>query len=226
MTDRAWVVEHYRGAASAFHERPWPDPLRRTVWCFEVDAPSVVLGSAQSLDVVDAERARRAGVAVARRRSGGGAVWLAPGAVTWVDLLVPAADPWWDHDVSRAAHWVGERWAEVLADLGHDGVSVHRRGLVRSPWSDLVCFAGLGPGEVSWAGRKVVGISQRRTRVGARFQCAVLHHWDPGPLLDVLALSDPERNRARADLVDVAAAAAARPATALAAFLQRLPSAG
>jgi hypothetical protein len=41
-----------------------------------------------------------------------------------------------------------------------------------------VCFAGLGPGEVTRNGAKVVGISQRRTRHAARFQCAVLHRWD------------------------------------------------
>jgi hypothetical protein len=28
-------------------------------------------------------------------------------------------------------------------------------------------------------GAKVVGISQRRTRLGARFQCAVYHAWRP-----------------------------------------------
>ena len=40
-------------------------------------------------------------------------------------------------------------------------------------WCPLVCFAGVGPGEVLAGGRKLVGISQRRTRAGARFQCAV-----------------------------------------------------
>ena len=42
----------------------------------------------------------------------------------------------------------------------------------------VVCFAGTGPGEVLVAGRKVVGISQRRTRAGARFQCSVPILWD------------------------------------------------
>jgi lipoate-protein ligase A len=131
-------------------------------------------------------------------------VWLAPGAVTWVDLLLPADDGRWDPDVGRSAHWLGEVWAGVLADLGRPGAEVHRGRLVASPWSDLICFAGLGPGEVRWQGRKVVGISQRRTRLGARFQCALLHRWDPDPLLDVLALDDRARARARADLASVA----------------------
>ncbi|MDQ3757058.1 MAG: hypothetical protein M3394_04340, partial [Actinomycetota bacterium] len=54
--------------------------------------------------------------------------------------------------------------------------------------SRQVCFAGLGPGEVSVGGRKVVGIAQRRTRFGALFQCAVHRTWDPAPLVARLGL--------------------------------------
>ena len=50
-----------------------------------------------------------------------------------------------------------------------------------------ICFAGVGPGEVLLDGRKVVGISQRRTRVGARFQCVVLRTWDPSELARIFA---------------------------------------
>ncbi len=75
---------------------------------------------------------------------------------------------------------------------------------MRTRWSDLVCFAGLGRGEVTVAGRKVVGISQRRTRDGARFQCAVLHHWNPAALLDALQLSPSDRARANAEVGDAA----------------------
>jgi lipoate-protein ligase A len=74
-----------------------------------------------------------------------------------------------------------------------------------SRWSPLVCFAGLGPGEVLVDGRKVVGLSQRRTRAGARFHCAALRVWDVHALLDTLALSDDERARAAAELETAAA---------------------
>ena len=43
-----------------------------------------------------------------------------------------------------------------------------------SDWSALVCFAGLGPGEVTLDGQKLVGLSQRRTRDGVRIQ-GLLH---------------------------------------------------
>ena len=44
----------------------------------------------------------------------------------------------------------------------------------------------MGPGEVERDGRKVVGISQRRTRAGARFQCVAYREWRPDRLLALL----------------------------------------
>ena len=44
----------------------------------------------------------------------GGSVWLAPGAQVWVDVWLPAGDPWWDDDVARAAVPVGEAWRSAL----------------------------------------------------------------------------------------------------------------
>jgi lipoate-protein ligase A len=189
-------VERFGGAAAVFHARPLPEPLEATVWLFAVDEPALVLGSAQPDAVVDRAAAARAGVDVVRRRSGGGAVLVIPGECLWVDVLLPRHDPRWDDDVGTAAHWVGDAWAAAVGD----GARTHRGALQRSPWSDLVCFAGLGPGEVTRAGQKVVGISQRRTRAGARFQCAALADWDPASLLALLALSQEDRDRAEADI--------------------------
>lgn len=197
-----WSVEHHRGSASVFHERAVPEGTGRSVWWFEVERPTVVLGSTQSDEAVDRRRLERTGVDLAHRRSGGGAVWLAPGEASWVDLVIPAGDALWDADVSRSARWVAEAWVRCLGSLGVDGASAHEGGMVDGPWSRLVCFAGLAPGEVTIGGRKVVGVSQRRTRHAARFQCAVLHRWDPVPLLDVLALDPLERQTAAADLAE------------------------
>ncbi len=59
----------------------------------------------------------------------------------------------------------------------------------RTRWSGLVCFGGLGAGEVSVAGgRKLVGLAQRRVRTGAWIQGACAIHWDPATLLGTLAL--------------------------------------
>jgi len=129
-----------------------------------------------------------AGLDVVRRRSGGGAVLIEPGGVAWIDVAIARADPLWDDDVGRAFHWLGDAWAAALVLLGVVGAEVHRGGLVRTALSDLVCFAGLGPGEVTVGGAKVVGMAQRRTREGALFQCAIPIEWNPDRLATLLGI--------------------------------------
>lgn len=161
---------------------------------FDVDRAAIVLGSAQPIEHIDLDACRRFGVDVVRRRSGGGAVLLTPASCTWVDVVVPRDDPLWDDDVGRASHWLGDAWARALVSTGVDSarVAVHRGALERRTWSDRVCFAGLGAGEVTFEGRKLVGISQRRTRAAARFQTAVLHRWEPEQLVALLHEPRPE----------------------------------
>ena len=95
---------------------------------------------------------------------------LVPQRQAWVDFFVPSSDPLWCDDVARAALWVGELWSAVVAGFVSDPVSVHASGLVADRWGKLVCFAGAGPGEVFVGGRKVVGVSQRRSRERVRIQ--------------------------------------------------------
>jgi lipoate-protein ligase A len=173
--------------------------------------------------VVDTAACERAGVAVVRRRSGGGAVLVVPGDLLWVDVVIPAGDPLWEADVGRAFLWLGEAWAAALAELGVPG-SVHRGGLEATAWSSLVCFGGVGPGEVLFtSGAKLVGLSQRRTRDGARFQCAALGRWDPAALLALLALAPDDRARAEADLAGAAAGVGTDLEALLEALLAHLP---
>ena len=211
----SWPVTHHVGSAAAFHCRAVPEPVERAMWWFDVARPAVALGSTQPLGVIDAEAAAAAGVEVVRRRSGGGAVWLAPGEVVWVDVVLPADDPRWTDDVGRAAGWLGDAWAGALVDLGIGGVAVHHGPLLRTAWSGTVCFAGVAPGEVLVHGRKAVGISQRRTRAGARFQCAALLRWDPAPLLGILALIGARRSEGHAELADAAVGLGPVPARSL-----------
>ena len=140
-----------------------------------------------------------AGIEVVRRRSGGGTVLLVPGEILWIDVLLPrATDSGTTTSAERATGW-GEVWVEALASVGVTGTEVHHGGLVCTPWCSLVCFAGSGPGEVTLGGAKLVGISQRRTRGGARFQCAVHRRWDPAAV--VAPLADPRPSPA--DLRDL-----------------------
>lgn len=186
---RPFLVERITGTAAQLVERPLA-PVRTLALC-TVTEPAVVLGSTQP-DV-----ASSASVPLVRRRTGGGAVWVGPDELVWADVDIPRDDPLWDDDVARASWWLGAAWAVVVGA----GADVHRHGLVRTAWSGSVCFAGLGPGEVTVGGRKVVGLSQRRTRDGARFATAALLRWDPAPLVGALGL-DPA---VAVELADVAA---------------------
>ena len=199
-----WEVEQSSGLAGELHARSVPDPPRRALWVLEVEQPALVLGSTQPDGVADVVATAARCIEIVRRRSGGGAVLLLPGEALWVDAIVPADDPLWHDDVGRAAHWFGQAWADALADLGVDA-SVHSGPLLRRPWSELVCFAGLGPGEVTVGGRKLVGVSQRRTRAAARLQAVALAAWDPQALVVVLARPAAERLAASDALAGAAA---------------------
>lgn len=173
-----WDVERVRDSAAAAHARDLPAVVTRSVRIVEVVAPALVLGSTQPDTDVDGAAADRLGVEVVRRRSGGGAVLLDPGDAVWVDVEIGRDDDRWEDDLGRAALWLGRVWVDALAASGIAGAEVHSDPMLRSPLATVVCFAGLAPGEVTIAGAKVVGISQRRTRAGARFQCSVPVRWD------------------------------------------------
>jgi lipoate-protein ligase A len=164
------------------------------VFCYP-DRPAVVLGSTQPLASIDQAATGRFGTELVRRRSGGGAVFVAPGAQVWLDLFVPVGDPLYDVDVSRAAGFVGELWREALVALGGPGGDfvVHTGPLVTSQWSRLWCFSGVGPGEVSSNGRKLVGVSQRRSRAGAWFFTMACTGLDPARDASFLCGSDEWR---------------------------------
>ena len=208
-----WEVQSASGTVSELHERslaliassaPEPfGPRRLAVVQNPVDR-ALVLGSSQPESSVDLDACAGARVDVVRRRSGGGAVLVEPGSVVWVDLFIATTDPLWSADVGHSTWWVGEVWADALRNAGLGPLEVWKGSMVRNAWSAWVCFAGLGPGEVSAAGRKVVGISQRRTRHAALFQSACLVRWEPERLLELLAWPIEQLGAARRELAGAA----------------------
>ena len=200
------MVERVTGAAADLFAAPSPDPPARVVRLLSVDAPAVVLGSTQP-----APAREPANLAVVRRQSGGGAVLLEPRAQVWADVFIPRGDAHWDDDVARAFLWIGQAWVDALAAVGVRDAAVHHGGLCTTQWSRVVCFAGLGTGEVTIGERKVVGLSQRRTRAGALFQCAVPLVWHPAPLVAALGLPA----EALADIADVVAPVTTADASAI-----------
>lgn len=172
-----WRIEHWDGPAGEFHGLD-PEPVR-AVRSVRVSRPVIVLGSTQPVGDIDASVAARLGIDVARRRSGGGAVYLHPDHSTWVDITIPRDDELWVDDVSSSMRWVGDAFASVLGPALATGAPAVHDGQFRA--GDLArayCFAGLAPGEVTVGGAKLVGVSQRRGRNGARMQCVVYHRID------------------------------------------------
>lgn len=136
-------------------------------WCRPSD-DAIVLGSSQSDDLVDEAACRHAGLSIVRRRSGGGAVIMRRASTLWIDVVLPPGVA--PDDVRASMVWIGEHWRAVMATTVDAPLVVHRGGMECSVWSDLVCFAGIGPGEVLVGSDKLVGLSQRRTRRGIRVQ--------------------------------------------------------
>jgi lipoate-protein ligase A len=189
---------------------PWLDVelyrrvQRRTVVLRSAPYAALVLGSTQSDGIVDPVRAQRAGIAVVRRRTGGGAVLLRPGDHVWADVWLPRDDPLWQWDVARAAVWVGEWWSSFLRAYEVQDASVHLGPMTQGPLADHVCFAGTGPGEVTVRGRKLVGVAQWRPREGALFRVSAYHHWDPAPLVNILSVPPEDRTSVQRQLTSVA----------------------
>ncbi len=220
--EKSWVIERLTGSAGGFHARELPTPVERLVSVLEVTRPALVLGSAQPETDVDVIALARHDVELVRRRSGGGAVLLVPGETVWIDIVLPRGDALWCDDVGKAFHWLGDVWIEALAKLGVKGIS-HEGPMACSQWSRRICFAGVGAGEVLVDGRKVVGISQRRQRLGARFQCAVLRRWDPEAVVNLMSMNSTERAEAMDGLQPVATGIGATPNEITEALLSSLP---
>lgn len=177
MTDRQvpWERHDWHGSSADFHAMN-PAPTRALWWC-SVESPAIILGSTQQESDVDAAVASQLGLDVVRRRSGGGAVYVHPTESVWIDITIPKDDPLFVDDVSSSMLWLGDVFVEALSpwvsaetyrgvfEVGVDGRSV--------------CFASTSPGEVFVGNNKLVGISQRRGRDGARLQCVLYRSWQP-----------------------------------------------
>jgi lipoate-protein ligase A len=145
------------------------EPLRTlehsTLGVLRRDDPVIVLGGRQSAGDLDVAALERDGIGIRRRHGGGGAVLLRP-ADRWIELWLRAAPGARDHDIRSSAYLVGGWWHAALGAHGVDA-AVHRGAVLGAPEGAVACFAGLGPGELTVRGHKVLGISQWRVREGA-----------------------------------------------------------
>lgn len=193
--DRIWKVKQLSGSAAELHavDLAW----ERSVVLMNVSRPALVLGSTQARDEVNLVRATTEGFDVVRRRSGGGLVVLDEHAV-WIDVVISRDDPLYIDDVSHSMQWLGEAWSSALASFGVVA-EMHTGAMIQREMGRHVCFAGLAPGELLVGGAKLLGISQRRGRDGARFQCVVYRQWAPQSWLT--SLDEPRTGGQVVDLI-------------------------
>jgi lipoate-protein ligase A len=178
-----WNQHHWSGTAADFHAL---DPVgERGLWWCNVSRAALIVGSSQSVELIDSECAVQHEIDVVRRRSGGGLVFVHPTDSIWLDITIPKDDPLWTDDVSSSMLWLGDVFVHALSPWVN--ATVFRSAFVAGDYGRDVCFASHSPGEVFVGDRKLVGISQRRTRDGARFQCVLYRHWNSDSWLSCIA---------------------------------------
>ena len=180
-------VSKMTGSCEEFHHRSSPQGKDPVISLFTPIRDAIVLGSTQERSLLNETACLSHDVEIVKRRSGGGLVLLSADSTLWVDVEIPSDHSLWLNDVGDSSLWLGQVFVEVLTGLGLENLELHRGALMKNTWSPLICFAGKGPGEVFAAdGSKIVGISQRRTRDWARFQCDVSLKWRPELLRELL----------------------------------------
>ena len=181
-----WPVHHWQGSAADFHATDLGST--RALWWCEVNEPALILGSTQPDTDIDHECADELGVKIVRRRSGGGVVYVHPEDSVWIDITIGRDDVLWTDDVTSSMLWVGEVFVDALKPWVQ--ATVFREKFDSGTFGRTVCFGSASPGEVFVESSKLVGISQRRTRDGARFQCVMYRRWNPSDWSKALADSD------------------------------------
>lgn len=187
------------GSVAELHALPMPTHDQPTagnqpeLWLMRPTGAAVAMGSAQKPEDFDSDVVAARALALAPRRSGGGAVFIEPEQTVWIDLVAPRTSQWWSDELAENFMIVGRVWQQALASLGVQ-TTICAEAPQKSDASRAACWAGIGWGELTIEDSKVVGLSQRRTRWGVRVQAMAVLDASSAQVADVL----PQRVRAAA----------------------------
>jgi len=197
VTGRSVIV-----TATAIEEQAWnsvqmAEPVtqpRFRVWTYR--DPAVVLGCSQRARHAEAAARLPPGMDVMVRPSGGGAVLTGPWMVS-ASVALPLAHPWVQGRLPDSYRELGQLHVEVLASLGVAARTLPEPDVPAAnarlgPVVGWACYGSLAPWEVvDAAGRKLVGLAQRRQRTGVLLVAGTLATVPDWPLL-CGALGHPE----------------------------------
>lgn len=159
--------------ASALAVRPAAPAMRVWLW----PQPAIVLGCAQARLLPDV--AARSPVPVLVRDAGGGAVLVGPWMIG-ISLVLPISDPRAGRSPTDGYRWLSLALAAALTEAGFVVRALPPAALAEKPVQNVepvpwACYGSLSAWEiVDEAGRKRVGLAQRRTRDAALFVAGVL----------------------------------------------------
>ena len=199
----SWLRHDWVGTASDFHSKDLP--VERALWLCSAEKPALILGSTQDESDVRVDVAVGSGIEIVRRRSGGGAVYVAPDESVWMDITISREDPLWQDDVSASMLWLGDVFVQALQPWVH--AETFRGTFHNGDVGRAVCFASAAPGEVFVGDNKLVGVSQRRNREGARFQCVLYRQWNPLIWSSLLTSVDVQEHVCNMQVATIAAPA-------------------
>ena len=187
-------------------ERGAPPVLR----LFAFRPHGITLGRAQTPErALDLARCAEDGVPWACRPTGGRAIFHAE---EWTfSLAAPLQDARWGGSTRASYTRIAERIAGALRRLGVPAElarGARRSTDERAAPLAAACFAASARHEITAAGRKLVGIAQRRTREGLLQQGSILLGEGHLRLADYVAGGEAERAAVRRNLALVTARAA------------------
>lgn len=146
-------------------------------WTYE--SAGIVLGCSQSGLVSAVDAARRAGMPLAGRQAGGGAVLVGPWMLS-ASIVLPNSHPLAQDGAVASYRPIGVAFSAALRGMGIDACTVTPEDLKAAqqfgpkatlPWA---CYGGLSPWEVVAGGRKIVGLAQVRRRTGVLLAAGLL----------------------------------------------------